>query len=131
MVAGGRHEARERALTLLYEAEIKGEAPDAVLAQQVLEPDPYAAALVRGVAARSAEVDALVAAAATGWAFDRLATIDRNVLRLATYELLGEPGVPTAVVLDEAVELAKAYSTEESGRFVNGVLSTIAARVRG
>ena len=126
-----RREARERALTLLYEAEMKGEQLDAVLACQVLEPDPYTVAIVAGVGRRSAEIDGLVGAAATGWALDRLASLDRNILRMATYELLEQDDVPVAVVLDEAVELAKTYSTDESGRFVNGVLSTIATQVRG
>ena len=65
-----------------------------------------------------------------GWNLDRMAVVDRNVLRLAVAELLARPEVPTAVILNEAVELASAYSTDDSGRFVNGVLSTLAARIR-
>lgn len=130
MAVSRRHAARERALGLLYEAEMKAVAPAAVLSDLVIGPDEYAAALVAGVARRQPEIDALVGEAAEGWAFDRLAAIDRNVLRIACLELLEHDDVPTAVVLDEAVELAKTYSTEESGRFVNGVLATIATRLR-
>ena len=71
-----------------------------------------------------------MAAAAKGWEVERMPVLDRSILRLATYELIAEPEVPVAVVIDEAVELAKQYSTEFSGGFVNGVLSTIARQVR-
>ena len=92
---GSRREARERAFHLLYESEIKGEQPDAVLASLPLEPDEFAVELVRGVGEHRAELD-----------------------------------VPTGAAISEAVELAKRYSTDDSGRFVNGVLSAIAADVR-
>ncbi len=95
-----------------------------------MAPDAYAVELVRRVEDRHAEIDDLVGEAAIGWDVERMAVVDRNVLRLALAELLGSPDVPTAVVLDEAVELAAAYSTDDSGRFVNGVLATLAARVR-
>ena len=132
MVAEGpRHQARERALSLLYEADLKHQAPDEVLAGLPVEPDPFVVTLVRGVTARCEEIDRLVAGAAVGWDLERMPVLDRAVLRLGTYELLAEADVPVAVVLDEAVELAKQYSTEESGRFVNGVLATLAAELRG
>ncbi|MGA2520171.1 MAG: transcription antitermination factor NusB [Acidimicrobiales bacterium] len=127
---GPRHQARERALTLLYEAEMKRVDPAEVLRALAVAPDPFATALVAGVAARAAEIDGLVAAAAEGWELERMPVLDRAVLRLATYELVADPATPVAVVIDEAVELAKQYSTEFSGGFVNGVLSTIARRVR-
>ena len=75
-------------------------------------------------------IDRMVAANATGWTIDRMPVLDRSILRLATYELIAEPEVPVAVIIDEAVELAKQYSTEFSGGFVNGVLATIARQVR-
>jgi len=128
---GPRHEARERALALLYEAEMKRADPVEVLGALGVAPDPFATALVEGVAAHGAEIDALVGGAAEGWEVERMPVLDRAVLRLATYELMAEADVPVAVVIDEAVELAKQYSTEFSGRFVNGVLSTIARQVRG
>ena len=127
---GPRHQARERALALLYEAEIKRLGPDEVLDALAVPPDPYAEALVRGVAGDTGRIDALLSGAAIGWELGRMPALDRAVLRLAIFELLDRPEVPAAVVIDEAVELAKQYSTEESGRFVNGVLATVAADVR-
>jgi N utilization substance protein B len=127
---GPRHEARERALTLLYEAEMKRLSTDEVLRSLSVAPDPFTVALVEGIAAHEARIDDLMAAAAKGWEVERMPVLDRNILRLATYELIAELDVPVAVVIDEAVELAKQYSTESSGGFVNGVLSTIARQVR-
>ena len=129
--AGSRREARERALELLYEAYAKGVDVAAVLEGLSVSPDPYAVALVRGVESRADEVDALISKFARGWTIDRMPVMDRTLLRMAVYELLAQPGVPVAVVISEAVELAKRYSTEESGRFVNGVLSAVAASVSG
>jgi len=128
--AGPRRQARERALSLLYEAEAKGLPPAAVLADLPLEPEEFTAALVTGVGARLAEIDGLLGRFSVGWPVERMPVIDRNVLRLAVFELLAHAATPVGAVLSEAVELAKAYSTEESGRFVNGVLSSIAAEVR-
>jgi N utilization substance protein B len=125
-----RHQSRERALSLLYEAEIKGESPAAVMDALPVAPDPFARALVDGVEAHRAECDTLLAHASVGWPLDRMAVVDRLVLRLAVAELLDPEGPPVAVVIDEAVDLVKAYSTEESGRFVNGVLSAVAAEVK-
>ena len=125
-----RHQSRERALTLLYEADLKGEQPTDVLAALPVAPDPYVTTLVTAVGERHEQIDELVATAAIGWDLDRMAAVDRNVLRLATAELLACDDVPTAVILNEAVDLASAFSTEDSGRFVNGVLATVATRVR-
>jgi N utilization substance protein B len=127
---GPRHEAREHAVALLYEGEMKKSSLPDVMAALVVDPDPYTVALVTGVDADGARIDELVAAAAVGWEIDRMPVVDRTILRLATWELLARPDVPVAVVIDEAVELAKQYSTEQSGGFVNGVLGTIAAQVR-
>ena len=129
--AGSRREARERALGLLYEAEAKGESPSAVLDGLPIEPDPYAARLVAGVEAHADEIDGLLRQYARGWKLERMPAVDRAVLRVGTYELLAEPGVPTPAVVSEAVELASQYSTDESGRFVNGLLARIAHEVRG
>jgi N utilization substance protein B len=96
----------------------------------VLPPDPYAVALVRGVAGRGEELDGLISRFAKGWSLDRMPVLDRTVLRLASYELLAGDEPPVGVVISEAVELAKRYSTDDSGRFVNGVLSSIAGEVR-
>ena len=124
-----RHQARERALSLLYEAELKGCLPSEVVAELPVPPDPFAARLVARAEAHREEADRLVAEAAVGWPLERMAVVDRLVLRLAVAELLDAGGPPLAVVIDEAVELAKTYSTEESGSFVNGVLSAVARRL--
>lgn len=124
-----RHQSRERALSLLYEAQMKGETPAAVVAALPVPPDPYCAHLVEAVGTHQEAADRLVADASIGWAPERMAVVDRLVLRLATAELMDPDGPPPAVVLDEAVELAKVYSTDESGRFVNGILATVAERL--
>lgn len=126
----GRREARERALSLLYEAESKDASPAEVLDGLPVPPDQFTALIVEGVGARQDELDAIIACHAIGWALERMPAVDRAVLRMATFELLALPDVPTGVVLSEAVELASRYSTEESGRFVNGVLSSVAGDVR-
>jgi N utilization substance protein B len=126
-----RHQARERALEILYEADLKGETPAAIADALGVPLDPLTSELVRAVTSRRTEIDELIDGAAIGWDLARMAVVDRNVLRLAVAELLERPDVPTAVVLDEAVALASAYSTDDSGRFVNGVLATLATRLRG
>jgi len=125
-----RSDARERALYLLYEAEAKGISPVDALELQIVEPDELTASLIRGVAAHRARLDEAIAAKATGWALDRMPVLDLSVLRLGAYELAERPDVPVAVVIDEAVELAKRFSTDASGRFVNGVLSSLADDLR-
>ena len=129
--AAPRHQQRERALSLLYEAEMKRLQPLEVADALAVPPDPYVLALLAQVESTQVEADRRIAEAAVGWPLDRLAVVDRQVLRLAVAELLDPHGPPVAVVINEAVELAKTYSTEESGRFVNGILSTVAADVRG
>jgi N utilization substance protein B len=125
-----RSDARERALTLLYEADSKGIAPHEVLAAQVIAPDPSTVLIVEGVEAHGPEIDGAIARHAKGWTLARMPVIDRTVLRMAGFELAHRPDVPTAVVLDEAVELVKRYSTDDSGRFVNGVLSAMVPELR-
>jgi N utilization substance protein B len=125
-----RSEARERALGLLYEADAKGLAAGDVLAALPVPPDPLAVLLTEGVQEHHERIDALIGAHARGWTLARMPVIDRTVMRIATFELLERPDVPSAVVLNEAVELAKRFSTDDSGRFVNGVLSAIARDVR-
>ena len=124
-----RSEARERALSLLYEAEAKGMGAGAVVDGLPVAPDALAELLVRGVETEQGRIDELITRYAKGWTLARMAQVDRTVLRIATFELLARPEVPVAVVLDEAVELAKRFSTDDSGRFVNGVLAAIARDV--
>ncbi len=125
-----RSDARERALYLLYEAHSKGIAPADTLDLQVVAPDALTQLLVRGVGDSVESIDGHIAAKAEGWTLRRMPVLDLNVMRLAVFELIGRPDVPTAVVLNEAVELAKRFSTDDSGRFVNGVLAAVAAEVR-
>jgi len=126
---GSRREARERALALLYEAEAKGIDGTEVLGAQPIEVEEYAAGLVTGVARHQQDLDALLGRHARGWVVERMPAIDRTLLRMASYELLHRPDVPPNAVINEAVELAQQYSTDDSGRFVNGVLAAIAAEV--
>lgn len=120
-----RSDARERSLLLLYEAASKRLPVAEVLAAQVVEPAELTRTLVLGVEAHRDELDAAIAAHAKGWTLARMPLIDLTVMRIAGFELLGRPDVPVAVVLDEAIELAKRFSTDDSGRFVNGVLSAL------
>jgi N utilization substance protein B len=129
-VTGSRREARERALGLCYELEVRDLAVDELIEQQPAPPDEYAVQLVRGVADHSTDVDAVLRKFSEHWALERMPAVDRAVLRLGAYELGWEPDVPSAVVISEAVELAKQYSTKDSGRFVNGLLSRIAEELR-
>jgi N utilization substance protein B len=125
-----RTDARERALILLYEAETKGIAPSVVLAAQISPADELTTLLVIGVETHLEQLDAAIGQHSKGWTLARMPSIDRNVLRVAAFELLGRPEVPVAVVLDEAVELAKRFSTDDSGRFVNGVLAALVPVLR-
>ena len=122
--------ARELILKVLFQIEVGKLPPDEALEtsfEQVL-PSPedraYVDEVVRGVVAETEELDAIIAGLAEGWRLDRLAKVDKNVLRTALYELKHQPGAPVSVVVNDAVEVAKKYSTEDSGRFVNGILGS-------
>ena len=131
MAVGSRREARERALGLLYEADAKGTPVGDVVAGLPLPPEPYAGELVKGVADHQLEIDELLTRYSKDWALDRMPVVDRSLLWMGVFELLHRPDVPTGAVISEAVELASEYSTDESSRFVNGVLARIAEEVRG
>jgi len=124
-----RSKARKRAVDVLYEAEVRSADAVAVVADRVALAEPpvndYTVELVEGVTAQRARIDAILAEYAEGWTVDRMPDVDRAVLRLGVYELLWRDDVPEAVAIDEAVELAKSLSTDESPRFVNGVLGRI------
>lgn len=125
-----RTAARERALDLLYEAHSKQLPVADVLSTQALDVSDEVRLLVEGTEATRERADELIAARSRGWTLERMPVIDRTVMRMATFELLSRLDVPRAVVLDEAVSMAKRYSTDDSGRFVNGVLAAIADEVR-
>ena len=125
-----RSDARERALHLLYEAHAKSETGTSIVESQILAVDDLVLEIVHGVDGVNAFADEIIAENAIGWTLARMPVIDLIVLRIAIFELKSRPDVPTAVILNEAVELAKTFSTDESGRFVNGILSTISKKVR-
>ena len=125
-----RRDARERALGLLYEAETKGCTGIELLAELPVPADDFAAGLVRSVDEHLARIDGLLSEYAVGWTLNRMPALDRAALRMGTAELITRPDVPTAVVLNEVVELASRFSTDDSGRFVNGLLARIAREVR-
>jgi len=117
-------------MMLLYEADSKGISAKDVLAAQISDTDELTTLLVEGVVDHQGQLDEAITAYAKGWTLARMPTIDRTVLRIAGFELLGRTDVPVAVVLNEAVELAKRFSTDDSGRFVNGVLSSLVPVLR-
>ena len=119
-------DARERALHLLYEASIKGVSATDVLATQVLEPEPLTRLIVEGVARDESLIDEMITNHLVGWTLGRLSVLDKIILRIGVFELIARADTPRAVVMSEAVELAKRFSTAESGRFVNGVLAAVA-----
>ena len=128
--ASTRRQARERALGLLYEAESKGQSARAVVDAQPAPPDPFAVDVAVGVAEHASEIDGLIRRFSRGWTLERMPVVDRLLLQMGSYELLHRPDVPVPAVISEAVELAKRFSTDDSSRFVNGVLARIAEEVR-
>jgi N utilization substance protein B len=126
-----RTKARKRAVDVLYEAELRSDDRIAVLRDRIETANPavpeYTIQLVEGVVEHAGRIDELISQHATNWALDRLPDVDRAILRMATYELLWNDDVPDAVVIDEAVELAKVLSTDDSPAYVNGVLGAILA----
>ena len=126
---GARSKARKRAVDLLFEADARGVDAVTLLSERVGSPDvppinDYTATLVEGVTAHREEIDRLITEYAEGWTLPRMPAVDRAVLRLGLYELFWSD-VPAAVAIDEAVELAKTLSTDDSPRFVNGVLGRV------
>lgn len=148
-ISKNRREARQLALDVLYQAEIRDQLPTEALSSlrrdgwtvtlregaEGLTPSDgvivYASALVEGVEAHVAQIDELIDTSAQRWSIDRLPVVDKNLLRLGIFELLWQPDIPTAVVINEAIELAKSLSTEESGGFINGILGRVAQQRGG
>ncbi len=132
----GRRRAREVLFRLAYQSDLTGDRPDeawrGVRDDAHLSEDQaqLVADVVGLLAARGADVDATLERAAERWSLQRLAATDRSVLRSAVGELMARPGTPARVVLDEAIDIAKRYGTEASGRFVNGVLDRVAHELR-
>ena len=129
-----RTKARKRALDILFQADVRGDAPGVILAAEAQraasEPAReaswlYAREIVDGVIDHSEEIDELIATHSKDWKIERMPAVDRALLRMGVWELLHNDEVPTAVVIDEAVELAKEFSTDDSGSFVHGVLARV------
>lgn len=140
-MTGRRTKARERALQALYQIDVAATGIDEALARFWKSFEPVEAevrtlteGLVRGVAEHRRAVDDTIERTSTNWRLDRMAKVDRNILRLAVYELI-ETDVPVKVAINEAIELGKKYGSESSGAFINGVLDRVAvdlpARRRG
>ncbi|NLC97464.1 MAG: transcription antitermination factor NusB [Actinomycetales bacterium] len=127
---GARSKYRKRALDVLFESETRGLALNGTLEERMKHNDPpinaYTVTLVEGVVEHREEIDGLLAEHASGWTLDRMPAVDRNLLRIAAFEILHCEDVPNAVAISEAVELATELSTDESPKFVNGLLSQIA-----
>ena len=122
-------DARRIALDILFQADVRGEQPADALADWASDDrdvPEFAAELVRGVAESTEELDQLIGEAANEWTVERMAAVDRTVLRVAVYELVHRDDVPLGAAISEAVVAAKELSTEDSGRFVNGILGRIA-----
>jgi N utilization substance protein B len=126
-----RSKARKRAVDVLYEADIRSGNPLTLLRERLADATPplneHTVRLVEGVAEHAARIDTLIDTHASNWSIDRLPDVDRAILRMAVFELLWADDVPDAVVIDEAVELAKTLSTDDSPAYVNGVLGAILA----
>ncbi|MFQ5802133.1 MAG: transcription antitermination factor NusB [Candidatus Methylomirabilales bacterium] len=134
---GKRRRARELALTILYQLEFRPEKPEELLDSFWADhrsPPPevgtYAKELVEGTLAHREEIDSLIAQYTEHWHFSRIALVERNILRVATYEFIFRKDVPEKVILNEGIEIAKQYGSEDSGRFVNGILDKIRAITR-
>jgi transcription antitermination protein NusB len=131
-----RHESRALALKVLYEADVARHDPSVVLDRQLAsseleaENQVFVRALVEGTEANKAEADEIIARLAPAYPVAQLAPIDRNILRLAIYELLHDNNVPVKVAINEAVELAKDFGSDSSAKFINGVLSSVATLVQ-
>jgi N utilization substance protein B len=134
---GKRRTAREFALQILYRLDMGQEN----LAEKILEEfwetnltsddvKEYTDSLVKGTKENQNVIDRIIADSAENWTLDRMASVDRNILRFSTYEMLKREEIPSSVIINEAIEIAKKYGTEESGAFINGILDRIAKEVR-
>jgi N utilization substance protein B len=132
-----RRKAREHALQILFQLDIKQEKPSASILKRFWaeyqtddEVKAFAEEIVKGTYKHLTEINAMICRCAKNWSLDRMAVVDRNVLRMAVYEVLYRMDIPTSVTINEAIEIAKKYGTDESGAFVNGILDSV-ARVSG
>ena len=132
---GTRRQARESALQVLYQLEMSGEESPSLFDAEVLselgpEVKEFASGLVDGVKEHMGEIDELISTHSTNWKLSRMAAVDKNILRIAVFELKSRPDIPTKVTINEAVEIAKRFGSSDSGAFVNGILDNIAQEIR-
>ncbi len=133
---GHRRKARESALQILFQLEFSSDNYEEVIKEYWKEKKAsaktknYANWLVRGVISAKEKIDNIIEESSKNWRLSRMATVDRNIIRIATFELLSEQDIPSPVIINEAIEIAKKYGTEDSGQFVNGILDTIKRKVR-
>ena len=134
---GKRRKARELALQFLYQLDLRGEADPATCSEEFwgrhpvdIEVREFADVLVRGTMLHRGKIDELIAQYAEHWALERMAVVDRNILRAGIFELLWTTDVPPKVAINEAIEVAKKFGTQESSRFINGILDRIHKELR-
>lgn len=132
---GHRRQAREFALQILHSIDLSGQSADEALAifwqtnPASDELKPFTEELVRGVASKRGKIDEVISNYSSNWKISRMSTVDRNVLRMAVYELHWCSDIPAKVTLNEAIDIAKLYGTEDSGAFVNGILDQVAKNI--
>jgi N utilization substance protein B len=133
---GNRRKAREFALQVLYEIDVAGEDPGEAFGlfwdnfDTIKEARDFSELLVGGVVAHKAEIDGLIEKFSENWSLGRMATVDRNILRAAVYELLYLDDIPPNVTINEAIDIGKKFSSENSGAFINGILDRISVYIR-
>ncbi len=127
---GSRREARETVLNILYAADNHEQSLTDYLEEQPLEPEQFVSDLVEGISTHLERIDSMIGQFAEGWSTERMPVIDKALLRMATYEVLYRLDIPIEAILSEAVALASEYSTEQSSRFINGVVASISEETR-
>ena len=131
---GARRKARELALQMLYQHDLSGNAADAIigtfedLQKSKANTREFAVRIFRGTIENLAQIDQMIVAQADNWRLERMAVVDRNIIRMSVYEFLHESDTPKLVIIDEAVEIAKKFGTQKSSQFINGILDGILKR---
>lgn len=125
---GARSKSRKRALDVLYAADLRGKEPGEISSDRLRSDDSYESLLVNGVLLNAKEIDAVISGHSKDWEIDRISTVDRNILRIALFELLYCPDVPADVAISEALELATSLSSDDSPGFINGILANVSKK---
>mgnify|MGYP003329046286 CR=1 FL=1 len=125
---GARTKSRKRALDVLYAADLRGKEPGEISSDRLRSDDSYESLLVNGVLLNAKEIDAFISSHSKDWEIDRISTVDRNILRIALFELLYCPDVPADVAISEALELATSLSSDDSPGFINGILANVSKK---